>query len=273
MNSSTLHSVKSACDQCGVDRLKSAVLLFLIVACSICGHAISAEENSLESFRAQLHSCWKRSVTASNKSIVELRVQLRRNGTISAEPTLLNTEEHPSFRTAAESAIQAVKRCQPYRLPEKSYDTWRDVVITFDPFLSEHVHAARTRFSRSHYMCTIKSAYEFKNGKINDFGNIVDLHKRHYLNERFMVNRMTGEMVGAINSASWYGVEVLDFGSDEWSYKSITRSHTSHPDHHRHVIYFEVQEYAPGADKPFFFKDSSTILTGTCEGTGDRIAH
>jgi colicin import membrane protein len=34
---------------------------------------------------------------------------------------------------AAESALRAVRRCQPYTMPAAKYDIWRDVEVTFDP--------------------------------------------------------------------------------------------------------------------------------------------
>ena len=37
------------------------------------------------------------------------------------------------FRSAAESALRAVLRCSPLRLPREKYDTWKNSTFTFDP--------------------------------------------------------------------------------------------------------------------------------------------
>lgn len=45
----------------------------------------------------------------------------------------MNRGSHPIFRIAAESAMRAIRRCQPYHLPLSKYEVWRDVEVTFDP--------------------------------------------------------------------------------------------------------------------------------------------
>jgi hypothetical protein len=72
-------------------------------------------------------------VVDAKELIVRIRLQLREDGSLSANPTLLNHGSHPIFQIAAESAMRAIKRCQPYTLPIAKYAVWRDVEVTFDP--------------------------------------------------------------------------------------------------------------------------------------------
>jgi outer membrane biosynthesis protein TonB len=99
------------------------------------GNASRLTQSEIDALRAQIQACWNPPVGAENAQelIVRLRIQFRTDGTLSAEPVLLNSGSSPYFRVAAESAMRAVRRCQPYTLPAAKYDVWRDVEVTFDP--------------------------------------------------------------------------------------------------------------------------------------------
>jgi hypothetical protein len=95
----------------------------------------SDPNHDIEALRDQIQACWNPPTGAGNASdlVVSLRVQLRTDGTLSADPQLVNRGSHRDFQVAAESAMRAVRRCQPYSLATSTYDTWKDVEITFDP--------------------------------------------------------------------------------------------------------------------------------------------
>jgi colicin import membrane protein len=99
------------------------------------GNASRLTQSEIDALRAQIQACWNPPVGAENAQdlIVRLRVQFRTDGTLSAEPVLINNGSSPYFRVAAESAMRAVRRCQPYTLPAAKYEVWRDVEVTFDP--------------------------------------------------------------------------------------------------------------------------------------------
>ncbi|MEX0591211.1 MAG: cell envelope integrity protein TolA [Xanthobacteraceae bacterium] len=99
------------------------------------GNAPRLTQSEIDALRAQIQACWNPPVGAENAQelIVRLRVQFRTDGTLSAEPALVNSGSSPYFRVAAESAMRAVRRCQPYTLPAAKYEVWRDVEVTFDP--------------------------------------------------------------------------------------------------------------------------------------------
>jgi colicin import membrane protein len=99
------------------------------------GTSATLTQNEIDALRAQIQACWNPPAGAleAKELIVRVRLQLRQDGALSADPILLNRGGHPIFQIAAESALRAIKRCQPYKLPLAKYDVWKDVEVTFDP--------------------------------------------------------------------------------------------------------------------------------------------
>jgi outer membrane biosynthesis protein TonB len=99
------------------------------------GNAPRLTQNEIDALRAQIQACWNPPVGAADAPdlVVRVRVQFRTDGSLSAEPQLVNRGSSPYFQVAAESAMRAVRRCQPYTLPAAKYEIWRDVEVTFDP--------------------------------------------------------------------------------------------------------------------------------------------
>ena len=91
--------------------------------------ALSQEE--LKILTGSFQKCWKSPNQAG--LIVTVRVHLKLDGYLSGDPIITNLNPSPAFRAAAESALRAVRDCQPYRMPATSYESWKDVEITFDP--------------------------------------------------------------------------------------------------------------------------------------------
>jgi hypothetical protein len=90
---------------------------------------------------AQMRECWNVPVGAPNPEqlIVQVRVFLAQDGSLAQPPQLepatrAAVASNQYMRTAAEAALRAVNVCEPYkRLPLERYDSWREVVMTFDP--------------------------------------------------------------------------------------------------------------------------------------------
>ena len=99
------------------------------------GAASQLTQSEIDALRAQIQQCWNppAGVTDAKDLIVQIRLQLNQDGSLTADPTLMNRGSHAFFRVAAESALRAIRRCQPYKLPIAKYDVWRDVEVTFDP--------------------------------------------------------------------------------------------------------------------------------------------
>jgi colicin import membrane protein len=99
------------------------------------GSASQLTQSEIDALRAQIQQCWNPPAGATDAKdlIVQIRLQLNQDGSLTVDPTLVNRGTHPFFRVAAESALRAIRRCQPYKLPIAKYDIWRDVEVTFDP--------------------------------------------------------------------------------------------------------------------------------------------
>jgi hypothetical protein len=89
----------------------------------------------------QMRQCWNVPVGAPHPEqlIVQVRVFLAPDGNLAQPPQLEPVTRsamagNPYMRTAAEAALRAVNVCVPYKhLPQDRYDTWREIVMTFDP--------------------------------------------------------------------------------------------------------------------------------------------
>jgi outer membrane biosynthesis protein TonB len=99
------------------------------------GSASQLTQSEIDALRAQIQQCWNPPAGATDGKdlVVQIRLQLNQDGSLTADPTLVNRGNHAFFRVAAESALRAIRRCQPYKLPIAKYDIWRDVEVTFDP--------------------------------------------------------------------------------------------------------------------------------------------
>lgn len=99
------------------------------------GSAATLSQNEIDALRAQIQACWNPPVgVADAKDLtVVIRLMLRQDGSLSADPVVTNTSPNPLFQVAAESARRAIQRCQPYKLPIAKYDVWKDVEVNFDP--------------------------------------------------------------------------------------------------------------------------------------------
>ncbi len=99
------------------------------------GSAATLSQSEIDALRAQIQACWNPPPGAldSRDLIVQVRLQLNRDGTISADPQVMNRGSHPQFQVAAEAARRAIRRCAPYKMPVAKYEIWQDVEVTFDP--------------------------------------------------------------------------------------------------------------------------------------------
>ncbi len=100
------------------------------------GNAPQLSQSEMDALRARLQSCWSVPAGASEAKdlAVQVRIQFKQDGSLMAEPVVMNRGSSTFFQVAAESALRAVRRCAPYSfLPVAKYDAWKDVEVTFDP--------------------------------------------------------------------------------------------------------------------------------------------
>lgn len=99
------------------------------------GRASTLSQSEIDALRAQIQACWNPPPGSldARDLIVQVRLQLNRDGSVSHDPQVLNRGSHPQFQVAAEAARRAIRRCAPYKMPIAKYDVWQDVEVTFDP--------------------------------------------------------------------------------------------------------------------------------------------
>jgi colicin import membrane protein len=85
----------------------------------------------------QYKRCWSfPGLGGQQKYIPEIHVQYRADGGLIGQPELLNPPSDPSLQALADSALRAVRRCDPLRIPaqyQPYYDQWKGRIVRFDP--------------------------------------------------------------------------------------------------------------------------------------------
>ena len=93
--------------------------------------------SELDVFRMQLRPCWTVPIGArrGKELVVQVKVQLTAEGFLRRAPEVLskNPTADPFLRAAVEHAVRAIRRCQPFRLPEDKHTTWRELILVFNP--------------------------------------------------------------------------------------------------------------------------------------------
>ena len=68
--------------------------------------------------------------------VAQIKVVLNVDGSLSARPVLINPPTDPAWRAHAESAMRAVRKCDPLHVPPQYapyFDQWKIETIHFDP--------------------------------------------------------------------------------------------------------------------------------------------
>jgi hypothetical protein len=109
----------------------SGIGVLAILASSQAGEDSSPASVLLES----VPTCWTIPASASFMEIIHVRVRLNRDGSLAGEPTVLAASENKPTREVEQSAVNAIKKCAPFRGLSKfadTYEDWREVTINFD---------------------------------------------------------------------------------------------------------------------------------------------
>ena len=83
-------------------------------------------------------NCWTPPPTMPDGDtyIAQIKVVFNPDGSLSGRPVLLNPPTDPVWRAHAESAMRAVKKCDPLKVPAQYapyFDQWKVETIHFDP--------------------------------------------------------------------------------------------------------------------------------------------
>ena len=68
--------------------------------------------------------------------LVRIKLQLKKDGTILKSEILdherMNRPGQKFYKVLAESALRAIKLCQPLRVPSTGYERWKELQLNFD---------------------------------------------------------------------------------------------------------------------------------------------
>ena len=94
-----------------------------------------SEEDAL---KAQIFGCWSLplGLPYQENLLVRIKLRLKPDGTILRSEILdharMNKPGQSFYKVLAESALRAVRICQPLRVPPTGYDRWKDLQLNFD---------------------------------------------------------------------------------------------------------------------------------------------
>ena len=95
-----------------------------------------SEEDAL---KAQIFGCWSipLGLPYNENLLVRIKLQLKKDGTIMKSEILdherMNRPGQKFYKVLAESALRAVRLCQPLKVPPTGYDKWKDLQLNFNP--------------------------------------------------------------------------------------------------------------------------------------------
>jgi hypothetical protein len=95
-----------------------------------------SEEDAL---RAQIFGCWTvpLGLPYNEDLLVRIKLNLKRDGTITKSEILdhqrMNRPGQKFYKVLAESALRAVRLCQPLKVPPTGYDKWKEIQLNFNP--------------------------------------------------------------------------------------------------------------------------------------------
>ncbi|MCP1200116.1 cell envelope integrity protein TolA [Notoacmeibacter sp. MSK16QG-6] len=93
---------------------------------------LSASE--MAALRDQLGGCWSidAGIVDADSLLVSVTFSLNQNGKLEGQPRVTKSSGNPQFDR---SAVRAIQKCdvQGLRVPEGKYETWREVIVNFDP--------------------------------------------------------------------------------------------------------------------------------------------
>ena len=94
-----------------------------------------SEEDAL---KAQIFGCWSipLGLPYNKNLLVRIKLKLKPDGTVIRSEILdharMNKPGQEFYKVLAESALRAIKLCQPLRVPTTGYERWKDLQLNFD---------------------------------------------------------------------------------------------------------------------------------------------
>ena len=94
-----------------------------------------SEEDAL---KAQIFGCWSipLGLPYNENLLVRIKLKLKPDGTVAKSEIIdharMNKPGQGFYKVLAESALRAVKLCQPLRVPTTGYERWKELQLNFD---------------------------------------------------------------------------------------------------------------------------------------------
>jgi len=94
-----------------------------------------SEEDAL---KAQIFGCWSipLGLPYNKNLLVRIKLRLKQDGTVLRSEILdharMNQPGQGFYKVLAESALRAIRLCQPLKVPPTGYERWKDIQLNFD---------------------------------------------------------------------------------------------------------------------------------------------
>ena len=91
------------------------------------------KEEVIKKVKEQIFGCWSIPIGLpyNENLLISIKVKLEPDGTVS-ETEILNMPSQDIYKVLAESALRAIKLCQPLRVPNFGYESWKEIILNFD---------------------------------------------------------------------------------------------------------------------------------------------
>jgi hypothetical protein len=100
-----------------------------------------------QAIRACVQSKWKvpKDVKTAQDVVVKLRFRFNQDGTLVNAPTIVTSDGNPTVQTISDTAIKAIRACEPFKLPTDKYDVWKDVILSFSSRTSQSLTKSKSQ--------------------------------------------------------------------------------------------------------------------------------
>ena len=94
--------------------------------------------NQEDALKAQIFGCWSLplGLPYHKNLLVRIKLKLKPDGTVLRSEVLdharMNQPGQGFYKVLAESALRAIRICQPLRVPPTGYEKWKDLQLNFD---------------------------------------------------------------------------------------------------------------------------------------------
>ena len=103
---------------------------------NITSNALTLSEE--DALKAQIFGCWSipLGLPYNENLLVRIKLSLKPDGTVVNSEILdharMNKPGQGFYKVLAESALRAIRLCQPLRVPSTGYERWKDLQLNFD---------------------------------------------------------------------------------------------------------------------------------------------